>query len=171
MQPGAVRQGRVDERTGVIQPASGARRQPLRQPAHRRVVGKGHRGALNAEPPIQPHLGRTVHQDIRDAGHLQQMFQRPGAGELRRNLTTQLAKYHVVGEDCRLIPHDRGQRRIIACSGGADEPMADPIDEEARTPPTNGGPERRRTGCRTPPVTRPVRRGRRQPRDAAGLAR
>jgi hypothetical protein len=59
------------------------------------------------------------------------MFQGSGAGELGRNLTPQLGQYHVVGEDCRLVPHDRGERRIIAATCGANKPMADPIDEDA----------------------------------------
>jgi hypothetical protein len=131
VQPGAVRQGHIDEGTGVIQPAPGARGQPLRQSAYCGVVGKCHRDALYAEPPIQPHLGRTVHHDIGDAGQLQQMFEGPGAGEFGRNLTPQLGQYHVVSEDCRLVPHDRGERRIIAATRGANKPMADPIDEDA----------------------------------------
>ncbi len=86
MQSGAVGEHGVDERRRVVEPPSGRRGQPDREPAHRRVVGESDARAFEAGPAVDPHLVGRVHEHIGHARRCQQGLERARADELGPDL-------------------------------------------------------------------------------------
>ena len=66
MQPFTAREPGVDVGRRVVEPPARKRREPGGQPADGSVVVEPDRRRLEPVPPIDPHLVRTVHQDVGD---------------------------------------------------------------------------------------------------------
>ena len=119
----------VDARARVVEAAARRQREPLGQPAHRRLVGEADAGSLEPGAPVDPDRAAAADEDVRGARVAQQLVERAGPDEL-------LAEHPQRGEHVEVRRHAAGlradggrhrRRRGRAARGG--EPGPHPVDE------------------------------------------
>ena len=71
----------VDPRLRVVETPTGGQRQPLRQPAHRRLVGKPNLAASQTVSVVDPDRVGCGDQDVGGAVGAQQRLEDAGAGQ------------------------------------------------------------------------------------------
>jgi hypothetical protein len=100
VQPGPVRQRRVDERVGQIDPTSGRSEHPFHEVADV-ALAEDDVGELRHPGTCHEHLGRLVDPDLLDARVVQQGLDRPEAGHRGEHLTRHAVL--VVDERCGVV--------------------------------------------------------------------
>ena len=82
MEASPVGETEVDVGRGVVEPTPTSRGETLGQAAHGLVVREGDAGPLQPRATVDPHLLRTVDQDVGDAGQAEQGFERTGTHDV-----------------------------------------------------------------------------------------
>ena len=155
----------VDPRLRLVEATPRRKRQPLRQPAHRGLVGEPDRAAPQTVSVIDPHRIGCRDQYVGGAVRAQQRLQnaRPGQFGLQH---PQIAQHFGVAEhSAGFGPDRRGDHVGPQRRGLGGQPLADPSISDALMP-------RSTTGCWLQHRQHPPRRGRQrrpspQPQPAA----
>src|SRR6185312_9581682 len=129
VQPGPVRQGRVDVRARVVQTPSGEGGESLGQATDRRLVGEADVGSNQTAAPVHPDAVGSVDQYVRHSSLVEEVLERAGAGELGLCLPDQPENLSMAGQAAGVLADQRGERRAPRRRTGVDQLSAYPIED------------------------------------------